>query len=254
MEEGKQAFSLDYESLIKAYQKCGTNPTIMICSLLYRVSGEVDKIQNPIIKNVAKLHNLIFLDLYTYSKSWSLNEYYDSLHPNNSGNKKLANFFANAIIGYTNEFEGYIQENKNYRIISKLDGMNLTFKNISKENEVNVIKIESNSNEYSSQVFNFISTEDGYYKIKNSMSEKFLIISLTNNIEKKIKVIQSNLGDDDNSKWIFEPIGDGSWKIIPKLSKSNALSIEVKMEKAFIQTISDENDNNQKWVLYSADK
>ena len=96
-EEGQKTFSNDYESLIKAYQKCGTNPTIMICSLLYRVLGEVDKLQNPIIKNLSKLHNLIYLDLFTYSNSWSENEYLDGLHPTDSGYNKLAKFFANAI-------------------------------------------------------------------------------------------------------------------------------------------------------------
>ena len=254
-EEGKNTFRDDYASLIRDYQNCGTNPKIMIVSPLSSVDQNNkhdnrnsinERIQIPLIEFLANEYGITYLDGHFYTATWTRTDLGDGLHPSDSGYLKLAKFFANAIIGYTGNFNGIIKENTNYQIISKSSNKAMTIKNYSDKNGEEVVQMEVSG--YASQVFTLAKKDDGYYQIINVYSKKALNV-FNKSTEERIKIIQFNAGNDDNEKWIIEAMGDGFWRITPKMSQNMGLNVEGDSKEQganIVQWPFNGNDNN-KW-------
>ena len=260
--QGKNAFRKDYASLIEAYQNCGSNPKIMLAYPISSVDennkhDQRDSINEdiliPIIKDLAKEYGLTVLDTHNFTGTWTRNELSDGLHPNDNGYERLARFFANAVIGHEKGFAGYINENANYQITSKASGLAMMIEGHSRENEAKVIQTLPNG--YASQSFSIHSTGDGYYQIINVSTNKALNVP-GRSVEAGTKIIQYNTGKDDNEKWLFEPIGDGNWRITPKMSPQMGLNVEggSYYSGANIIQWNYNGDANEQWKLYYVDK
>ena len=254
-EEGKNTFRDDYELLIKDYLNCGSNPKIMLVSPLSSVDGNNnhdnrnainERVQIPLIESLANEYGLTYLDGHFYTATWTRTDLGDGLHPSDSGYVKLAKFFANAILGYVDNFNGIIKENTNYQIISKSSNLAMTIKNYSDRNGEEVVQTEVSG--YASQVFTFAKKDDGYYQIINIHSKKALNV-FNKSTESGTKIIQFSAGNEDNEKWIIEAMGDGFWRITPKMSQDMGLNVEADSKEIganIVQWPFDGNDNN-KW-------
>ena len=254
-DEGKKTFKDDYALLIKDYANCGTNPKIMLVSPLSSVDGNNkhddrnainEKVQIPIIESLANEYQITYLDAHFYTATWTRTDIGDGLHPSDSGYVKLAKFFANAILGYVENFNGIIQDNTNYQIISKSSNKAMTIKDYSDKNAEEVVQMEVSG--YESQVFTLTKKDDGYYQIINYHSKKALNIFGGSN-EAGAKLIQYTAGNEDNEKWIIEAVGDGFWRITPKMSQNMGLNVEADSKEQganIVQFPFDGNDNN-KW-------
>ena len=254
-EEGKNTFRNDYALLIQDYLNCGSNPKIFLVSPLSSVDGNNnhdnrnainERVQVPLIESLANEYALTYLDGHFYTATWTRTDLGDGLHPSDSGYVKLAKFFANAIIGYVENFNGIIQENTNYQIISKSSNLAMTIKNYSDRNGEEVVQAEVTG--YASQVFNFAKKDDGYYQIINIHSKKSLNV-FNRSTESGTKIIQFSAGNEDNEKWIIEAMGDGFWRITPKMSQDMGLNVEADSKEIganIVQWPFDGKDNN-KW-------
>lgn len=230
-EEGKNTFRDDYALLIQDYLNCGSNPKIMLVSPLSSVDENNnhdnrnainERVQIPLIESLANEYGLTYLDGHFYTATWTRTDLGDGLHPSDSGYVKLAKFFANAIIGYVDNFNGIIKENTNYQIISKSSNLAMTIKNYSDRNGEEVVQTEVSG--YASQVFTFAKKDDGYYQIINIHSKKALNV-FSKSPESGAKIIQFSAGNEDNEKWIIEAMGDGFWRITPKMSQDMGLNV-----------------------------
>ena len=258
---GKKTFKDDYAKLVRDYENCGTHPKIMVAAPLSSVDGNNkhdsrnsmnERIQIPLIKEVSKEMSLTFLDAHTYTATWTRTDIGDGLHPSDSGYVKLAKYFANAVLGYVGKFNGILEENVNYQIISKSSNMAMTIKGYSDQNAAEVVQMRPLS--YESQCFFLSITKDGYYKIINLHSKKSLNV-FGKSTKEDTKIIQFNSGDEDNEKWIFEANGDGFWRITPKMSPKMGLNVQgnsKEQEANIIQFTFDGNDNS-KWRLNFVD-
>ena len=210
-----------------------------------------EKIQIPIIKELSIEMRLTFLDAHTYTATWTRTDIGDGLHPSDSGYVKLARFFANAVLGYVENFNGILEENVNYEIISKSSNMAMTIKHYSDQNAAEVVQMRPMG--YESQCFYLSITKDGYYKITNLHSRKSLNV-FGKSTKEGANIIQFN-SDEDNEKWVLEAIGDGFWRITPKMSPQMGLNVQgnsKESEANIIQFPFDGNDNN-KWRISFVD-
>ena len=260
-DEGKERFRNDYAALIEDYLNCGSNPTIMAASPLSSVdennkhdgrNGINERVQIPIIKDLAGEYHITYLDVHLYTATWTRKDIGDGLHPSDSGYEKLAKFFANAVVGFIRNFNGIIEENKNYQIISKSSRRAMTIENYSNQNGAKLVQMEASS--YESQCFYFVHTDDGYYQIINLFSKKSLNVFGQSTKEGEV-IIQYNANGEDNEKWIFEAMGDGYWRITPKMSPNMGLNVEGNsMEQGanIVQFPFDGYDNN-KWIFLYVD-
>ena len=259
-DEGKKVFKDDYAKLVRDYENCGSRPKIMVVAPLSSVDGNNnhdgrndmnEKIQIPIIKELSIEMRLTFLDAHTYTATWTRTDIGDGLHPSDSGYVKLARFFANAILGYVENFNGILEENVNYEIISKSSNMAMTIKHYSDQNAAEVVQMRPMG--YESQCFYLSITKDGYYKITNLHSRKSLNV-FGKSTKEGANIIQFN-SDEDNEKWVLEAIGDGFWRITPKMSPQMGLNVQgnsKESEANIIQFPFDGNDNN-KWRISFVD-
>ena len=183
-EEGKRLFRQDYELLINEYKNCGSNPKIMIVPPISSVDENnkhdnrdriVERVQIPLIKSIAKKYGLTYLDGHFYTKRWTRNEIGDGLHPNDSGYEKLAKYFANAILGYVGDFNGEVEEYRNYNIQSKANNKIMSIRDESFAVEAEVI-LDEDHNHWANW-FCFIDAGDGYYRILNYKSYLFLNVA-----------------------------------------------------------------------------
>ena len=260
-DEGKKTFKDDYALLIKDYANCGTNPKIMLVSPLSSVDGNNkhdnrnainERVQIPIIESLANEYQITYLDGHFYTATWTRTDIGDGLHPSDSGYTKLAKFFVNAILGYVGNYNGIIKDNTNYQIISKSSSLAMTIKNYSDKNAEEVVQMEPH--EYASQVFTLVKKNDGYYQIINYHSKLALNI-FGRSTEAGAKLIQYTAGNADNEKWIIEAVGDGFWRITPKMSQNMGLNVEGNSKEQganIIQFPFDGNDNN-KWKFICVD-
>ena len=107
---------------------------------------------------------------------------------------------------------------------------------------------------YASQVFTLVKKNDGYYQIINYHSKLALNIDHKSTVA-GAKLIQYTAGNADNEKWIIEAVGDGFWRITPKMSQNMGLNVEGNSKEQganIIQFPFDGNDNN-KWKFICVD-
>lgn len=215
-------------------------------------NGINERVQIPIIKDLAGEYHITYLDAHLYTATWTRKDIGDRLHRSDSGYEKLAKFFANEVVGFTRNFNGIIEENKNYQIISKSSRRTMTIENYSNQNGAKLVQMEANS--YESQCFYFVHTDDGYYQIINLFSEKSLNVFGQSTEEGEV-IIQYNVNGEDNEKWIIEAMGDGYWRITPKMSPNMGLNVEgnsLEQGANIVQFPFDGNDNN-KWIFLYVD-
>ena len=254
-DEGKKTFRNDYELLIKDYQGLQSNPKIFLVSPLSSVDGNNnhddrnainERVQVPIIESLAKEYGITYLDGHFYTATWTRADLGDGLHPSDAGYVKLAKYFANAIRGHVENFNGIIEVDTNYEIISKSSNKAMTIKGYSDNNGVDVVQMEVSG--YASQVFTLAKKDDGYYQIINYHSKKALNIFAAST-QPGAKLIQFNAGNEDNEKWIIEADGDGFWRITPKKSKNMGLNVEgdSKEQGANIVQFPFDGKDNSKW-------
>lgn len=262
--EGQENFKKDYAALIEDYQNCGSNPKIILA--VPTTSVDENNVEDdrdnkneqyviPIIEDLAKEYNLQLIDTHTYTGSWTressgqlYNYLADGLHPNDAGYGELAKLFANAILGYEQEFAGDLQEKTYYSIISRSSGKVMTIKDFSANNSAGLCQMTDM--DYESQAWRLIPTEDGYYQIVNRYSGKVLDVP-NSSTEQGKQIIQFNKGNGDNQKWKIEATGDGHWKISPKLSPNMALNVygNSKEDGANIVQWPYEGAANEQWKL-----
>ena len=234
----KAEFRRDYAALIEEYQNCGTNPKIILGLPTTSVSEknvEDDRDDKneafviPIIKELAAEYKLQLLDTHTYTGAWvressgqRYNYLADGLHPNNAGYGKLADFFANAVLGYTQKFTGDLQVGTNYTITARSSGQALTVADYSADNNAGLCQMQNKS--YESQVWKLIANADGYYQFENLYSGKVLDVP-NSSTEQSTQIVQFDKGTGDNQKFMLESTGDGYWRITPKVAPDMALNV-----------------------------
>lgn len=93
----------DYQALIDTFRTIPTNPKIYLILPVpvFKTRWGINDstVVNgviPIIEKLAKTNNLPVIDLYHATKDQALN-FFDSIHPNEAANKKMAEFIAKEI-------------------------------------------------------------------------------------------------------------------------------------------------------------
>lgn len=260
-----QEFRSDYKKLIEEYQNCGTDPKIILATYVTTVSDKNNELNDqdaknekaliPIVRELAEEYDLQVIDVHNYTGSWTAeklgapNAYLsDGLHPNNAGYTRLAKLYANAILGYMEEFTGDLQEDTEYMITSKSSGMAIDVEEQSKDNNAAICQTKTGDSK--SQLWKFETAGHGYYQIINQASGKVLAVP-NSSTSKGTQLIQTNKGDEDNKQWKIEATGDGHWIIMPKLAQDQAMKVADNSKEEGGKIVQDSNSEaeSQQWRL-----